>query len=336
MKQVESLKEIAIEASFRDVVSLLSKIGTTFRSYQEKIKFAKGIRQKLDDYLVGVYAPYRHKLWHIYLSKSLTSNIPHPYLFFSHILDKTFTTFELPLQTCLRLQSQISITKLVETIAALSPLLHNFTLSHNYCQVKPDVEVSLAKSFSLFKKLTQLRLGFKLSDNAGVLFYSQLSKSCPNVKLLQLNEGITFEPQHILALVLGSEWLDMIPTSVKEKMKGPSSNIHHIHFASEYTNPICKTLEQLAVFHKPSNNVEEYVASLAFLLRHLPLLKELDIKSAVHCCCRAVQLLYEAHQLNAVLVESEVSWHQTPGPLRQIQWTTNSPPPRTKFNLFSL
>jgi hypothetical protein len=181
----------------------------------------------------------------------------------------------------------------------------------------------LAKSFSLFNKLTQLRLGFILDD--GVSFYSELSKSCPNLKLLKLNEGITFGLQHILALVLGSELLEIIPSPVKDKMKGPSSNIQCLQFANEYTSPICRSLEQLAVSYNSNDDVEEYTASLAFLLCHLPLLKELNINSNVHCYSRAVQILFEAHQSDAVLVESEMSWRQTPGPLRQIKWTTNSP-----------
>ena len=139
----------------------------------------------------------------------------------------------------------------------------------------PTLHLRLSLVFLNLKHLSKLELGIVDDYVFGDLepFLSSLGECCPNLKYLNL---CSFKSRCIgvkQALALGSASRQIF-SSMKKNVTGSSSSLHLIQFDNECVTPICYSLEHFEMSGNWSREANDF--SYAFLLRHMPKLKNLS------------------------------------------------------------
>ena len=307
--KVKTLKKIAIDGIYQDIVSSLSfspencskkrkwenlSEGTIHAADEPSAKppekkrkinpteeAVKELREKLDQYLVGTYNHVREQLCYLYNSHEV-SDRPDLCLFLNCILNNSFSVLDfekdhLHQSSILPLDDHCSPITIVNTAAQWCPSLRKiaFVIEHSELPLK-SWEAQWIQSFAQFKFLAKLELTW-LSSSDCIQFFTHLGSSCPNLKHLKLKQ-LPFQLDQQLALVLGKQ-AALIPLSVKEDLWRSEGHLHLLSFAKEFDlAPMCQSLEYLSVSSETSASLQLSTYSSVFILRHFPLLKKMSVQ----------------------------------------------------------
>ena len=193
-------------------------------------------------------------------------------------------------------------------------------------QIFPSIlQLRLSLVFLNLKHLSKLELGIVDDYVFGDLepFLSSLGECCPNPKYLNL---CSFKSRCIgvkqaLALVLGSTSRQIF-SSMKKNVTGSSSSLHLIQFDNECVTPICYSLEHFEMSGNWSREANDF--SYAFLLRHMPKLKNLSdcrLNGAL-CLLQKALLLSKITKIPSVKITSFGGVYNE----KSYKWTINSSP----------
>ena len=316
--RVKSLKKCVVRALYKDISSSLW--AASAKSQPKKGKLAKkkkmkqvvmNIRDKLDEYLVGTYSPFRHELCDEFNNHiaSKEKNLPDMDSFLNCILDDSFKSLEVTQEDfppdLLTEEGKYYPVQLVETVSHHCPSLQMIHFTIGNWQLPRSSEQLWANALGSLSYLTVLKLTWDCPSDA-LQFFSHLGTCCPHLKCLKLR-NLPFQLDQQLALVLGSSLLTTQDGKV-EIIRGKHVGICHLQFPD--VTPICHSLQHLSVKSPGNVSSEEQIASSAFLLRHLPQLQ----KSAVRfnweqdffiesTTSGAVQLLHNLSQLKNFVEE---------------------------------
>lgn len=340
--KVKTLKEIAIEGIYQDIVSSLSfspeshskkrklnifeSEGTTAagepsaKLLEKKRKInptqeaVMKVREKLDQYLVGItYNQIREQLCYEYNSHGVFDR-PDLSHFLNCILNDSFRVLDfendhLHQSSNLLLQDHSSPITIVNTAAQWCPSLHkiSFVLEPSELPFK-SWEAQWVQSLGQFEFLAKLELTWFSSGDC-IPFFTHLGTSCPYLKHLKLKQ-MPFQLNQQLALVLGKQ-AALIPASAKQELWKSEGQLHLLFFSKEFDlAPMCDYLEYLSITSKTNATFKLSTYSSVFILRHFPLLKKLSVQFNSSSTSPtsvttsfAIQLLHEISQSSAKVAE---------------------------------
>jgi len=106
--------------------------------------------------------------------------------------------------------------------------------------------------------------------NSSVL--SLIGKYCPKLVTLEIN-GIDIKKKDIVALILGDLVDILLPTSAEGEKWSKDAVLESLRVPAELLTPLCFSLSKLILRTDPPLRV----STLAFALRHLKALEEMDV-----------------------------------------------------------
>ena len=319
--KVEKLKQMAIEAIYKDILYSLSP--ENIKNFQienssgiwtvesksgvarKKRKLSPSqaavscVRAKLDEFLVGVYRHVREELWIKFKDEENKEKRPDVCLFLASILDDDFTSLDV---------SDFSSEDCSEPLDIIKTVAH-------HCSSLPEISLEIREHLGCFffyprclatnlgslKCLTNLKLDWYPSKENSSQFLAHLGKSCPNLKFLKL-KNFPFGLDQVLALVLGLK-AQLIPEFIKKEMR---QNLDLFQFDLE--NDTCRNLENLRI-KTPADDPEMQILSTVFLLRHFSLLQGLSVEpvsgSGFNRTIKAVCILHQMPRSDGGLISTQ-------------------------------
>ncbi len=189
-------------------------------------------------------------------------------MFFSCVLDSSFHHLE----TSVRLPNRCEpdsrlVTSLAKRCPRLSSLLMNFGSQHASYPMCYEV-MPVIQSLSSLSHLSCLHLYFAPEDLCTLL--RVISQSCPFLSELWIDTFPLFaDKSHVLALILG-KLLDDDGLKEKEAIWSADEVLQSLSVPPDCVTAYCSTLRHVNLGSRCRP------ASLAFLLRHMPLLETVD------------------------------------------------------------
>lgn len=328
MASVKSLKKFSIIA----VYNLISKSSRICRNLtQEPIEqIVADIRK---DYLAYSYSQIRKWLLQEFCKQRSRGIEPTPHLWFflDCVLDESFNDLEfLSTLSPTRTEGQQNIeykfdSKLLAMISHRCPLIKEVKLANKLKVNTPTLEGIFITSLTSLNYLTRLDLNCTINHTCANLFFTLLGDSCPELKHLVLHSDIPFDIEQMVNLILGPR-SELLPHSIMRGHSGrwPEENIY-LQFYEESTTRICKSLKYLHAIKGHGSDDEDVI----FLLRHMTQLENINFKNGSTSCKGILSGMKRG------CPESDVVHHhrEDRNGLR-LQWTTNSPIPRTQLFIF--
>ena len=331
-----SLSEFSIDSLFKDILCSIS----TVSNETDRAKVVLEVRQKLHEYLVGpkYYSAVRETLVGKFLKKDFNDDDWHKlHILLDCVLDESITefpktSFYVSLGDTLSGFSSLPAINILESVTTLCPNLQDFFSFHPVllCPIFVEQEARFAQLFSNLGNLTDLTLKWcRPLASDSIQFFTHFGESCPQLKSLTLGHGFIFGAEQLLFLTLGKNAEALSPL-VKQQIF--ECGMHRVQFDDQYTTAITKSLEDLRSNQNQFTCVNHCVPSQAFLLRHYPKLKTVQI--LIHliyktCLPKALGLLQDAldnanHQLIQNRFVAAVNNFNDPP---RLKWTLNAPPP---------
>ena len=332
MESVQNLKRISLVGLYNGIFKA-SKLCQNLT--QEPIeRIVADIRK---DYLAHSYSQIRKWLLQEFCKQRSRGVEPNPHLWFflDCVLDESFTDVDLlstlsPTGTEGQQNLEYKFdSKLLAMISHRCPLIKEVKLVNKLKINTPALESIFVTSVTSLKHLTKLDINCTMNYSCANLLFTQLGDACPELTCLNLHSDIPFETEQIFNLILGKR-AALLPQSVVRGHRWHEQNIY-LQFDEESTTRICKSLKYLYAIKEGRHE-----KNVIFLLRHLTQLEEINLKNDNTSC---MGLLAEMKRENPV---SDVIHHHREDRRNGLclQWTTNSPLPRTShfffFNFYQL
>ena len=314
----------------------------------------KFVRERLEFILVGTMSDTireklfqrfnndlhsRHSEW--VSSPDTNTERPDAWVFLDCVLDETFTNLDI---STLPPNLFEKGHKLFKTIASRAPFLTTLEINFESTgEISLKMLTALTNCLSSLKHLKDLSLkqlmpsSFPNGDYKQFLIH--LGSSCSQLTSLCLSSfDFTCDEEHLLAVILGGRF-PTIPDSAKKKLWGTDwSNLHKIQIFKDHLTPICSSLKKLEPTYPTSEKncyckgygyTSRAVSSMAFILRHLPKLRE-NVYREDSCDCleyNAIQLLYQIRPENKLQKKSKKieEMFLAEDLNKTVKWTFNQP-----------
>jgi len=194
--------------------------------------------------------------------------------------------------------------KVITTIANRSSSLAKLSINFTFMKPRETLDPFIL-SLSALQNLTSLSLheintGFGANnwDNKMSVFKC-IGQSCPLLSYLSVSGFTVWKA--VLSLIVVGELVDgiMLTKNHRETKWSLDATLQRLRVPPEYLTPLCSTLKHLHIKISKSYCYDSMNSTLAFALRHLPMLQNLDSNSM------AVKIFYDTCGLIDSKMQSE-------------------------------
>ena len=319
-RRVKKLKECAFDTIYFDLYGQVKKLflprrEVTLTNEEEEAfnlrrdQVVKDIREKLGEFLVGSFSPYRHLLIARFVNSYTCCPRPNfdlCFTFFSCVMDSSFKSFSQSNGTKNHQFQLMDPIRVMQAVNNHSPLVENLILSFgipgNNVPFIPAISTHLAS----LERLISLNISWRTEDGNTLPFFVALGTCCPKLAILQL-DNLKFGTEELLALLLGPRH-ELIPPNLIEQMRAGGNvlaDMARLEFARENLTPIVSSLKEIKHYHNSNSpeNCSSWDSCVVLILRHFRLLEILKHdcfkRKSSNAVVKAVQFFHQEQQVTS-------------------------------------